>query len=115
VSYRFIIHVDAKTKRVNLCEGSVYTDDQDVLSRAAEYPNNDFDKALRDLNEWNSNEDQSYGTYKLVETFWMSLADMNMDVLSSLEDWQKSALVVKLVHPNDDKKIAIVAEHVSDS
>jgi hypothetical protein len=97
MSYKFLVYIDAKTQTTDLCEGGVYTDDLEILLKAKDYKENNFARGQEDVDINNTHSDQNYGTYRLVDSFEMSLADLDLDVLSSLADWQKSALKVQLV------------------
>lgn len=95
--FKFMVYVDKRENTAMLCEGGVYTDDDNVLENAQYYRNHDFLKGEADVAFANAHSDQSYGTYELRDHWECRLDQLDMDVVSSLDTWQKDALKVTFI------------------
>jgi hypothetical protein len=94
MSYRFLVFINERGED-ELCEGGVYTDDVTLLQSEEIYRENDFaglEEMVSRLNGMSSSDQ-----YAARDHFECRLDKFDIDVLSSLNTWQKNALKVSYV------------------
>jgi hypothetical protein len=94
MAFKYLVYVNHRDNTVALCEGGVYTDDPEVLEQATYYRDHDYTKGEADVEFHNRFTDQMYGSYELRDWYECSLHELDMDVVSSLDKWQKDSLKV---------------------
>lgn len=100
MAYKFLVFAPLDGGAVKLCEGGVYCDDSAILASASDYRGNNFAEGVAEAERLNSNAREgetrhgwrNCGAYELRDTI-DGVDATDSDVLSSLVDWQLSAIL----------------------
>lgn len=91
MAYKFLVYVP-RDGVPSLTEGGVYCDDSAILASAADYRGNNFARGAADLDALNSRGEFATPPYELRDAI-DGVDATDADVLSSLVDWQLSAIL----------------------
>lgn len=91
MAYKFLVYVPREGVPT-LTEGGVYCDDSAILASASDYRGNNFARGAADLDALNSRGEFATPPYELRDAI-DGVDATDSDVLSSLVDWQLSAIL----------------------